>query len=100
MEQSHKLFILIDKRLSRSQQAVQASHAAIEFALKHGKEWKHQSLVLLAVDGRDELEQWYDWFDNQPGYKVAFFREPYYQNGMTAVACHGCDEDIKELKLL
>lgn len=99
MEQSDKLFILIDKRLSRSQQTVQSSHAAIEFALKYGKEWKHESLVLLAVDGGDELEQWYDWFDNQC-YKVTNFREPYYNDRMTAVVCHGCDEDVKELRLL
>lgn len=100
MDQSPKLFILIDKRLSRSQQAVQASHAAIDFALLHGKEWTHQSVVLLGVDGADELEQWYDWFDNQPGYKVSFFREPYYDDRMTAVCCHGCDDEVKELRLL
>lgn len=99
MEQSNKLFILIDKRLSRSQQAVQASHAAIDFALQYGRDWKHQSLVLLAVDGRDELERWnQDFLDK--GYKVSCFREPYYQNGMTAVVCHGCDNDVKELKLV
>jgi len=100
MDQSDKLFILIYKRLSRSQQTVQSSHAAIEFALKYGKEWKHESLVLLATDGADELEQWYDWFDNQPGYKVSSFREPYYDNRMTAVVCHGCDNDVKDLRLL
>lgn len=99
MEQSDKLFILIDKRLSRSQQAVQASHAAIEFALKYGQQWKHESLVLLAVDGGDELEEWYVRFDS-PKYKVSSFREPYYQNRITAVVCHGCDEEVKGLKLL
>lgn len=98
MEQSDKLFILIDKRLSRSQQAVQASHAAIEFA-KAFPEWKHQSLVLLAVDGGDRLEQWCNRF-SESGYRVSCFREPYYDNRMTAVVCHGCDEDVKELRLI
>ena len=99
MEQSHKLFILIDKRLSRSQQAVQSSHAAIEFALKYGGLWIHQSLVLLAVDGSDELEQLCKTFTSKE-YKTACFREPYYQDRLTAVVCHGCDEDIKDLRLL
>jgi hypothetical protein len=99
VEQSDKLFILIDKRLSRSQQAVQSSHAAIEFALKYGQQWKHESLVLLAVDGGDELEQWCNRF-NESGYKTSCFRESYYQNRMTAVVCHGCDGDVKELRLL
>ena len=98
MEQSPKLFVLIDKRLSRSQQAVQACHAVAEFA-KAYPDWIHRSMVLLAVDGRDRLE--HEWLnDKLVGFRHAAFREPYYDNHVTAIACHGCDELIKELKLL
>ena len=97
---SNKLYILVDRTLSKPQQAVQACHAAAEFALKYGKEWTHESLVLLAVENHETLESWYDWFDNQPYYKYIGFREPHYGNRMTAVACYGCDKDVDELTLL
>lgn len=96
MEQSPKLFILIDKRLSRSQQAVQACHAMAEFA-KAYPEWEHRSLVLLGVDGSENLDA---WMSRLEGMKRMAFKEPYYQNRTTAVACHGCDELVQELKLL
>jgi len=97
MDQSPKLFVLIDKRLSRSQQAVQACHAVAEFALKYGNQWEHRSMVLLAVDGGDQLEE---WTGKLADCRFVEFREPYYDNRMTAIACHGCDELIKELRLL
>jgi len=96
---SNKLYVLVDKTLSKQQQAVQACHAVAEFALKYGKDWKHESLVLLAVDSSLELEEcWYKimlCLHDRIG-----FREPHYNNRMTAVACYGCDEEVKELQLL
>lgn len=98
MEQSPKLFVLIDRRLSRSQQAVQACHAVAEFAKKY-PDWIHRSMVLLAVDGRDELEQ--HWLkDRLVNFRHAAFHEPYYDNHVTAIACHGVDEIVKDLRLL
>lgn len=93
---SHKLFLLIDRRLNKSQQAVQACHAAIEFSRKF-PDWKHQSLVLLAVNGETELEE---WLLKLKDFDTATFREPYWDNRLTAIACHGCDEIIKELALI
>ena len=55
---SHKLFVLVDRTLSRSQQAVQACHAVAEFAIYHKDYWEHKSLVLLAVNGEEEMEAW------------------------------------------
>ena len=99
-QSSHKLFVLVDRTLSKPQQAVQACHAVAEFALKYGREgWKHESLVLLGVDDHIDLERmWHDCM-LVPHDRIGF-REPHYNNRMTAVACYGCDDEVKELKLL
>lgn len=93
---SHKLFLLIDRRLNRSQQTVQACHAAIEFSKKFPN-WTHQSLVLLSVNGEAELEE---WLLKLKDFDTASFRESYWGNRLTAIACHGCDELVKELALI
>jgi hypothetical protein len=96
--QSHKLYILIDKKLSPSQRAVQACHAGIEFAKKY-PDWKHQSVVLLGCDGEVEL------IDKAAEFLFASlpftaFAESYWDNRITAVAVHGADEILKGLELL
>jgi hypothetical protein len=92
-----KLFVLVDKRLSRSQQTVQACHAVAEFVKEHGKDWKHESMVLLAVDGEDALSKWLCRLNTGP--KSCFY-EPYWDNRLTAIAAYGCDEQVKGLNLL
>lgn len=96
MRPSHKLFLLLDRRLSRSQQTVQACHVAIEFS-KAFPNWEHQSLVILAVDGEAELKE---WLLKLKDFDTASFKEPYWDGRLTAIACHGCDEEIKELVLI
>lgn len=96
--QSHKLYILVDKRLSPSQRAVQACHAGIEFAKKYPN-WEHQSIVLLGVEGEMEL------IDRAAGFLFAglpftAFTESYWDNRTTAVAVHGADEMLKDLQLV
>lgn len=99
---SHKLYILVDKTLKPSQQAVQACHAAIEFA-KAYPDWKHESLVMLGIDGERELEDWYTFLAHKKysdDVKVYHFREPYWDDRLTAIACHNVDEYVKKLPLL
>lgn len=96
---SHKLYILVDKTLTQSQQAVQACHASIEFA-KSYPEWEHQSLVLLGVEDEASLEDLYNWLAHQRGTRLVTFRESYWDDRLTAVACHGVDEHVKHLPLL
>ena len=93
---SYKLYILVDKTLSSSQQAVQACHASIEFAKKY-PEWKHQSLVLLGINGEAALDLW-KW--KLQRYQQAAFYESFWDNRLTAIATYGCDELVKELPLL
>jgi hypothetical protein len=95
---SHKLYILIDRTLTSSQQAVQACHASIEFA-KAYPDWEHQSLVLLAVDNEQKLDTYYNWL-SEKGFRTIPFFESYWNDRLTAVACHGCDEAVSGLPLL
>ena len=97
MQSSHKLYILIDTRLSPSQRAVQACHVAIEFA-KAFPDWKHQSLVILGVYSEKELLDYYKRILG--GCMRVGFTEPYWDNRFTAIACYGCDEYVKDLKLI
>ena len=97
--QSHKLYILVDKTLSRSQQAVQACHAAIEFA-KAYPDWEHQSIVLLEVENEERLDFLYIWLSHVKGTRVVPFYEAYWNDRTTALACHGVDEHVKDLRLL
>jgi hypothetical protein len=99
---SHKLFILVDRTLSRSQQAVQACHAAIEFSKKYPN-WEHQSLVLLGIDSPDELDEWYFQIamrSEELHLQYAPFFESHWDHRLTALACHGCDDLVKDLRLL
>ena len=94
---SHKLFVLVDRTLSRSQQAGQACHAVAEFVIYHKDYWEHQSLVLLAVNGEEEMEE---WLRKLSIYNHAGFWETYQGPRLTAIACHGCDEVVKDLILI
>ena len=98
-QSSHKLYIIVDKTLSSSQRAVQACHAAVEFA-KAYPEWEHQALVLLGVNGNQELEDWQDFLGHVPGVRLMHFRESHWDDRLTALACHGCDDLVKNLQLL
>lgn len=97
MGQSYKLFILVDKTLSKSQQAVQACHACIEFT-KAYPEWKHQSLVILTLNSEVEILDYYKRILG--GHMRAGFQESYWDNRFTAIACYGCDELVKHLPLM
>jgi hypothetical protein len=59
------------------------------------------SLVLLAVDGQEELNLWHTKLDIETMYTSCFY-EPYWNNRLTAVAAYGdnVQELVKELKLL
>jgi len=54
-----KLYILVRKDLSKSQQAVQGGHAVAEYLL-HGPStaWTNGTLVYLGVRNENELKFW------------------------------------------
>jgi len=98
VQPSHKLYILVDRQLSKSQQTVQACHVAIEFA-KAYPEWEHQSIVVLGVPSQTGLYEWKNRFEQYP-VKLKAFWESHWNNRLTALAAHGCDDLVKELDLV
>lgn len=97
---NHKLFILVDKNLSRSQQTVQCGHALLNFSYDWSSEdWHKMSLVILAVNGEEELRLWSDKLTHC---NKSDFLEPYWDHRMTAVVAFGetVEDQVKELRLL
>lgn len=92
-----KLYILVSKKLSKSQRAVQAVHAASGWLLENPDcTWRNKSLVLLGVD---DLEEWSDKL-KQEGKKYFLFREPYWKDLATALSSPYIGEEVKHLELL
>ncbi len=56
---NRKLFVLVRKDLSKSQQAVQAGHALAEYLLRGPFTfWENGTLVYLAVKDEMDLRLW------------------------------------------
>ncbi len=79
---SQKLYVLVRKDLSKSQQAVQAGHAVAEYLL-HGPitKWENGTLIYLGVNNEQELVDWKMQLNN-----YIEFREPDIGNQITAIA--------------
>ena len=100
MENPKKIFVLVDRCLSKAQQTVQAGHSLINFVTSFpNPEWTTAHLVVLAVNGEDELWQWLQELNTET---KSYFREPYWQDRLTAVVAHGpkIEEQVKDLMLL
>lgn len=81
-----KLYVIVRRDLSTSQQAVQTGHALAQLLLTQKIGWKNGTLVYLSVRDEATLRK---VFDKLPCKKKAFFEEPYWQNQMTAIAAYG-----------
>lgn len=91
---SQKLYVIVRGDLSKSQQAVQAAHAAIVAAVA-GVVAPESSLALLKVRDLDELRYWYGKSE------IAFpFYEPDIGMEMTAFATPEVVGGFEHLRLL
>jgi len=88
-----KLYVLVRRDLSKSQQAVQACHAVAQFSLfddqySDGSQlknlWLNGTIVLLQVKDLEELQNWYSKLPN-----AHTFEEPDIGDEMTAIAISG-----------
>jgi hypothetical protein len=85
-----KLYVIIRKDLTPSQQVVQSGHAIAEFLLTRPyTKWNNETLVILGLDNLDELNKFIFKLDHR-GIKWVGFKEPDIGNELTAIAC---DED-------
>lgn len=90
INQNSKLIIITRSDLEPGAQAVQSSHAAIQFIYDHpeiAKQWYNVSnyLVLLSVKNQKELLDLVDIF-NQRGIHISKFYEPDLGNELTSIA--------------
>lgn len=91
-----KMFVLVRKDLSKSQQGVQGGHALAQFALEHPerfRQWNNHTIVYLKVDP--------EWLkDHNPKNQSSSFYEPDIGNELTAKATFCDGEDYRDFKLM
>lgn len=92
-----KMYVLVRKDLSKSQQAVQSGHAIASYLINNPKtKWNNGTLVYLQVHNEEELLRWVDKINSD----IALFREPDIGNEATALATLSYGDEFRELKLL
>lgn len=95
-----KLYVIVRKDLSKSQQAVQAGHALAEYLL-HGpfSRWQNGTLIYLGVKGLKQLEKLKRRFTEEDIPYIEF-REPDLNNEVTAITTETNNHYIERLNLL
>ena len=82
-----KLYVIVRKDISISQQAVQAGHALAKYMLAglFCRRWKNETLIYLGVKGLNQLNNLKNKLDFLEVPYVEF-REPDLNNEVTAIA--------------
>ena len=96
-----KLYVLVRKDLSRSQQAVQSGHAVAEWLLRNpdSPKWSNGTLVYLGVKNEEELHSWMDKLEARCKSTTPFC-EPDIGNEVTAIACLSNGKEFRHLRLI
>ncbi len=95
-----KLFVVVRKDLTPSQQAVQAGHALASYLLHSlNLRWKNETLVYLGVKDGFQLER-IKYKLNKSGIEYYEFNEPDLNNETTAIASDQECELFEKLNLL
>lgn len=94
------IYAIARRDIPIAQQAIQAGHAAIEYAYQHGRPSDHHpSLIYLTIRDKHDLEVLKRSLHEQ-GIKTSEFHEPYQDWGLTAIACQLDDSNRSLLKHL
>ena len=100
MKANEKLFVIVRRDLSTSQQAVQAGHAVARYLLTYSDtEWNNGTLIYLGVKNEEDILKWRFRLSlkNAP---YVVFSEPDLNNEITAIATD-CEESLlKNLQVL
>jgi len=87
-----KMYILCNRRLAPVYQSVQGGHALAQFCIEHPmlakKSWGNQTLIYLTCRLDKKVEEM-----KEHGYEFTEWKEPDFNNTVTAVACYG-DPDL------
>ena len=95
-----KMYVIVRKDLTTSQQAVQAGHALAEYLLHgHFSRWNNGTLIYLGVKGLTQLENLKRKFEVEDIPYIEF-REPDLNNETTAIATEMNNRFIENLNLL
>jgi hypothetical protein len=95
-----KMYVLVRRDLTTSQQAVQAGHAVAELLLRGQRNgWDNGTLVYLGVKNEDELRRW-KYKLSGIGLAYSEFKEPDMENEITAISCVSSGEIFSKLRLL
>lgn len=95
-----KLYVLVRKDLSKSQQSVQAGHAVAEWLLRGpSSNWENGTLVYLGVKNERDLHKWMDKLQKRKKEFVKFV-EPDIGDQVTSIARVSDGEEFKGLELL
>ena len=95
-----KLYVVVRKDLSKSQQAVQGGHALAEYVLRNrDTDWDNGTLVYLGIRDENELitltkKLEYDRICHTS------FREPDIGDQITAIASLGNNDHFKYMRLI
>ena len=95
-----KLYVVVRKDLTKSQQAVQAGHALAEYILLN-KElyWNNGTLVYLGIRNENDLKMLMGNLDNK-NIHYTYFQEPDIGHELTAIASLGNNECFNNMNLL
>lgn len=94
-----KLYVLVRKDLSPTQQAVQAGHAVGEYCLNYPARWSNGTLVYLGVKSKIQLENWVEKLKRLNKHFIEF-REPDLDFQVTSIASVTDDNVFRNLQLL
>ena len=95
-----KLYVIVRRNMSPSQQAVQAGHTVAEYLLNDPyTEWSNGTLIYLGVKDENQLKDWMFKLETL-NIKFTIFREPDIDNQVTAIASLGNNRVFKNLRLL
>jgi hypothetical protein len=95
-----KLYVFVDASLSRSQQAVQASHGVAQYCQEHpNTSWRNQTIILKKVR---ELSRWKaEQVNGRDEYEDhSCFYEPDLKGQLTCVVGLGWEDLAKNFPLL
>ena len=95
-----KLYVVVRKDLSKSQQAVQGGHALAEYVLRNrDTDWDNGTLVYLGIRDESELISLTKKLDCDRICHISF-REPDIGDQMTAIASLGNNDHFKYMRLI